>query len=126
MNSEATDALMATLGEYDALWDGTLAPEIVDAEMYDCPDSGGLFSPTLPSLLCFHNDPDLLQVFDRDEALLILIEVVKCYVGDNCVDTPLFSEEVDAELYDCPLDDSTWVDLIIDPPNDWPSVNSLK
>ena len=121
MNSEA---LMATLGEYDALWDGTLPPEIVDAELYDCPREG-LWSTILPSPLCFHNDPCLIQMADRYEALLTLIGVIRCYV-ENSLDAPLFSEEVDGELYDCPLDEDTFYDCYIDPPEDWPSVDSLK
>lgn len=125
MNSEATDAIMATLGEYDSLWDGTLSPEIVDAEMYDCSWSGGDWSPLLPAPLCLHNDPDLLQTFDRDDALCVLIEVIMWYVGDSSPDTPLFPEGVDAELYDCPLDIGVWYDCYI-LSQDWPSVDSLK
>ncbi len=108
--NEATDAIMATLGEYDAFWDGTLSPEIIDAEFYDCPnevDHGPLF----PAPLCHQDNPSLIQVYDRAEALLTLIEVVKCYVG-TCIDAPLFTEEVDGELYDCPLGDATWFDLL--------------
>jgi len=118
--NEATDALMATLGEYDALWDGTLPPEIIDAELYDCPREGP-WDTLLPSPLCFHNDPVLIQLADRHEAMLTLIEVIKCYV-ETCVDTPLFSEETDGMLYDCPVD----LSFTLDPPQDWPSVESLK
>lgn len=118
--TEATDALMATLGEYDALWDGTLPPEIIDAEIYDCPDSGGDLSPDMPINLYLSQDFDLIQIIDRYEALLTLIEVVKCYVG-TCIDAPLFSEETDGMLYDCPVDLS-----FKRPSEDWPSVESLK
>ncbi len=123
MNSEATDVLMATLGEYDALWDGTLSPEIIDAEFYDCPDEVD-HGPFFPAPLCHQDNPSLIQVYDRAEAICTLIEVVKCYVEtciETCIDAPLFSEEVDAEMYDCPIEH--WP---ITPPEDWPSVESLK
>jgi hypothetical protein len=122
--NEATDAVMATLGEYDALWDGMLFPEIVDAEFYDCPNPWNDWSPILPGSLFSHLDPDLIQALDRFEALNVLIEVVKCYV-ENSLDVPLFCEEVDAELYDCPLDDASWYACIL-ASDDWPSVDSLK
>ena len=118
--AEATDAVMATIGEYDTLWDGTLLPEIIDAEFYDCPDSGRDWNPNMPTDMYLSQDFDLMQIIDRYEALLALIEVVKCYVGTN-VDASLFSEEVDAEMYDCPIEH--WP---ITPPQDWPSVESLK
>jgi len=126
---EATDALMATLGEYDALWDGTSFPEIVDAEFYDCPESVGEWSPIFLIPLCLQQDHDLRQVFDRAEALLTLIEVIKYQASVSVhLGAPLHPEGVDAELYDCPLDDQTWYDCYIDldPPEDWPSVASLK
>ncbi len=98
--NEATDALMATLGEYDVLWDGVLSPEIVDAELYDC--YGNNMTATLPAELvipCLYRF--LMQRLDRMEALYTLIEIVKCYAG-TCIDTLHFSEEFDAEVYDCP------------------------
>jgi hypothetical protein len=119
-----TDAIMATLGEYDAPWDGTLTPEIVDAELYDCPREGLWATSILPPPLCYHNDPCLIQMAARYEALLTLIEVVKVHV-ENSLDAPLFYEEVDGELYDCPLSDDTWFDLLY-PDCDWPSVESLR
>jgi len=117
---EATNALMATLGEYDVLWDGTLLPEIIDAEFYDCPGSSSPWNSSLPINLCLGEDRELMNDLDRIEALEALLEVIKCYVG-TCIDAPLFSEEVDGELYDCSIEH--WP---IDSPQDWPSVKSLK
>ena len=117
MNSEATDALMATLGEYDVLWNGTLNPEIVDAMFYDCPNNSG-WGPNMPTGMYLSQDFDLMQIIDRYEALLTLIEVIKCYVG-TCVDAPLFSEEVDGAMYDCPVD----LSFTIESPEDWPALN---
>ena len=117
------DALMATLGEYDALWDGVLPPEIIDAEFYDCPDSGD-YSPDLPMGMYLSQDFDLIQIIDRHEAMLTLIEVVKCYVG-TCIDAPLFPEEFDGMMYDSPCDGLIF-ESEYDPPQDWPSVESLK
>jgi hypothetical protein len=90
---EATDTIMATLGEYDALWDGELFPE---------------------------------EEIDRLDAMAALIGAVTARV-ENSLDATLFTEEVDAELYDVPLDDQTFIDcFIIDPPEDFPSARSLK
>ena len=120
MNSEATDALMATLGEYDVLWDGTLLPEIIDADFYDCPNDSD-WGPDMPTGMYLSQDFDLMQIIDRYEALLTLIEVVKCCVG-TCLEAPLFSEEVDGMMYDCPCDG-----LIFETsPDDWPTLQSLK
>ncbi len=117
--ADALVTLMATLGEYDALWDGELFPEIVDAEFHDCPDEVD-HGPFFPAPLCHQDNPSLIQVYDRYETLMVLMKVVKCYVG-TCIDAPLFSEEVDAQMYDCPIEH--WPIIL---PQDWPSVESLK
>ncbi len=120
---DALVTLMATLGEYDALWDGTLTPEIVDAELYDCPQEDP-WNTILPPPLCFRDDPRLIQMADRYEAMLSLIEVVKCYVI-MCLDTWRISEEVHGRMYDCPYDNLIF-ESIEQSPQDWPSVESLK
>ena len=90
------DVLMATLGEYDALWDGELFPEIVDAECYDCP-----IRPihTLGKLPLMSTPPIFRQTLDRWEALTTLLATV----GELATRCPeeLCSEGVDAVLTDC-------------------------
>jgi hypothetical protein len=78
---EANDTVMATLGEYDALWDGVLAPEIVDAEYYDWDDD--LKHPfiltsivKMPVPLKYHSYPPLVEGLARNDALDALKAVV--------------------------------------------------
>jgi len=117
----ATDTLMATLGEYDALWDGMLFPEIVDAEFHDAEPDQPLAS--LPLELYIYYDRQLTQNLDRLEALAALMGTVTAMV-DNSLDVPLFEEGVDAELYDCPLNDETFFQCFVAP--DFPTPRSLK
>jgi len=118
---EATDALMATIGEYDALWDGVLNPEVFDAEFCDCGDWGP--SICLPVEMHMKSDPKLEQQFDRIQALAALMGTVSAMV-ENSLDAPLFEEGVDAELFDCPLNDETFFQCFVAP--DFPTPRSLK
>lgn len=84
---EATDTVMATLGAYDALWDGVLTPEIVDAEYYDWDDDPRHpFILTrivkMPIPLKYHSYPPLMEGLARNEAMDVLKAVVKARV-DN-------------------------------------------
>lgn len=105
---EATDTVMATLGAYDALWDGVLTPEIVDAEYYDWDDDPKHpFILTrivkMPVPLKYHSYPPLVEGFARNEALDVLMATLGEY--DTLWDGELIPEIVDAEFYDC-FDDS--------------------
>jgi hypothetical protein len=123
---EATDTIMATLGEYDALWDGELFPEIVDAELFDCFDKSVGVQVEMPVELFLRYDVEINEEIDRLDAMAALMGAVAARV-ENSLDASLFSEGVDDELYDCPLDDQTFIDCyIIDPPEDFPSARSLK
>lgn len=113
---EATDTVMATLGAYDALWDGILAPEIVDAEYYDWDDD--LRHPFILTRIVKmpvplnHSYPPLVEGFARNEALDVLKAVVEekgnryiyCHHSGE-LRGRLMSQELDWDgKYDCPLD----------------------
>lgn len=105
---EATDTVMATLGAYDALWDGVLTPEIVDAEYYDWDDDPRHpFILTrivkMPIPLKYHSYPPFMEGLARNEALDVLMATLGEY--DTLWDGELIPEIVDAEFYDC-FDDS--------------------
>lgn len=91
------NVLTAVLSEYDALWDGTLFPEILDAEVYDCP--GERFIVSLTEQLCFQIQPDFVAKLDRIEALIVSIAVVSVF-AERC-ENELYSLGVDAVLCDC-------------------------
>lgn len=110
--SIATETLRATLGEYDALWDGELFPEIVDAEFHDCdPEQPSAVLP-LELFTCY--DRKLAQDLERLEALVALMGAVSAMV-ENSLDVPLFDIGVDGEMFDCPLDPDTFFDCYVDP-----------
>lgn len=103
------NVLTAVLSEYDALWDGTLFPEILDAEVYD--NIGEQFIVGLTQQLCFQIQPDFVARLDRIEALIVSIAVVSA-LAERCknelsslgTDAIFFdgpSEILDAEVYDC-------------------------
>jgi hypothetical protein len=101
--AEATDALMATIGEYAAPWYGDdLDPEIVDAEFYDCP--GYLLSVKFPvSIGLTDDDGDRRRHYsDIEEAMEALMATVT-ELSDTGGWAFLFIKEMDADLYDCPL-----------------------
>lgn len=91
----ATQALLATLGEYDALWNGVLFPEIVDAGYYDCPS----FPPFIVDALTLMTSPVVQQIIDRTEALDTVLATVTT-LAKRCP-KELYSEGVDAVFGDC-------------------------
>ncbi len=120
----ATNALMATIGEYDVLWDGKLFPEIVDAEFFDGCNLRGWVD--LPERMFPGQMSIIKQQDDRVEALTVLKGVLAAQVGIYPGAAPLFPKNMDAELYDCPQP------LVLEdiecnnPPQNWPSSASLK
>lgn len=72
---EANDAMLVTLCAYDALWDGVLPPEVIDAEMYDTPAL--TTHVRLPvNLVLARIQPTIVQIGDRREAFNTLVAVV--------------------------------------------------
>ena len=78
---EANDALLATLCEYDVLWDGVLPPEIVDSEFYDCPNLMGHVDIPYPLRLQRQPITDISQQRDHREALNTVKGAVVARVG---------------------------------------------
>jgi hypothetical protein len=115
--AEATDAIMATIGEYDALWDGELFPEIIDAEYYDCFDRDHGVTVDFPEEMIIYYDVQLRDFCDHHEALDTVITTITAMV-ENSLDAPIFSEDIDGMLYDHPVR--------IDEYDDPPSIRSLK
>jgi len=94
--SEAIDALMATLGAYDILWDGELFAEIVDAEFHDC----RTYPITVPSELAILAVPAIQERVDRQTANITLLATI-CTLVERCTNE-LYSEGLDAIVADCP------------------------
>lgn len=100
--TEATDALMATIGEYGKFYEGdTLDPEIVDAEFYDCPGYPLGVKFPVPLGLTDDDGDRRRHYSDIEEAMEALMATVTELAG---VDrwAIMFPEEMDADLYDCP------------------------
>jgi hypothetical protein len=99
MQSEATDVLMAVLGEHDALWDGELFPEILDAEEYDCTQDH--YTVKLPDTLFAMIDPQIRDVYDRIDAIdCLMATVVALSEKYPC---GLIPEDLDGMLFDHPV-----------------------
>ncbi len=96
---EAVDAVMATIGGYDALWDGVLFPEIIDAEYHDCSETLPIVWQT-PGELVIMTAPAYVQRIDRVQALTTLLATVD-ELAKRCPEG-LHSESIDAVLTDCP------------------------
>lgn len=99
---EAMDVLMATLREYDALWDGVLLPEIIDAEIYDTPvlttyvRMPGRFAITELKSIIDQSD-------DRAKAMKALMATVG-ELGARYMDEPFIDINIDGSRWDCPVE----------------------
>ena len=93
------DVLMATLGEYDALWDGVLFPEIIDAEYSDNFDKSVGIQVNMPSKLFLRYDIEINEEIDRLEAMATLLATVSEL--SQQYPKELYSEGIDAILTDC-------------------------
>lgn len=111
MNREATDVLMAVLGEHDTLWDGELFPEILDAEEFDCPQDS--YSVKLPGPLFSMIDPQIREVHDHIDAIDCLMATVTAL--SEKYPCGLLSEDLDGMMFDHPV--------IIDEYDDVPDID---
>jgi len=92
---KATDALLTTLHQYDALWDGELLPEIVDAEFHDC----RTYPITVPTELVLLAVPAIQERVDRQTANITLLATI-CTLVERCTNE-LYSEGFDSVFHDC-------------------------
>jgi hypothetical protein len=97
--NEATDVLMAVIGEYDAFWDGTLLPEILDAEEHDCDLDN--YTVNLPTPLFVMIDPQIREVYDHMDAINALMATVAA-LSETCPNG-FISENLDGMFFDHPV-----------------------